>query len=174
MVANPVIAADNSISALFGDLPVFSRVFKFDPTLSTYSIFTRTGTGASDWIGDAVGTTVLPGEGVFVFNFGAEITITFSGEVAQGASSNTTIAQGFSIVSSVVAQGGLLQTDLGFPASVFDRVFLFDPATQGYSIRTYTGSSWLGGEPQVEVADAFFVQKQAETAWDRNFDPNAQ
>jgi hypothetical protein len=172
MVANPVVAADNSIQTLFTDLPSFSRVYKFDPVAGTYSIFTKLPTA---WVGDAAGTTLMPGEGVFVYNNGAELTITFTGEVAQGAASNITIGQGFSIISSVVAQGGLLKTDLGFPAANFDRVYKFNNGDSSYSISTYLSGTgtWIGGEPTVDVGEAFFVNKQAETAWDRNFDPNA-
>jgi len=176
MVANPVVAADNSIEALFADLPAFSRVYKFVPLDSTYSILTKLSTG---WVGDAAGTTLVPGEGVFVFNNGSDLTITFTGEVAQGGASNITIGRGFSIISSVVAQGGLLQTDLGFPAENLDRVYKFNSSDSSYSISTFLSGTgtWIGGEPAVEIGEAFFVNKQSATedgtVWNRNFDPNA-
>ena len=169
MIANPVIATDNSIAALFADASLGWKVFKFDSVQGTFSLFSY---GFSGWGSNAQSTDLIPGEGAFVYNPGAPTTITFSGEVTQGAASNITIGQGFSILSSVVAQPGLLQTDLGFPASLGDKVFRFDSATQSYVLHSVGFSGW-NQEPDVEVAEAFFVFKATETAWDRNFDPNA-
>jgi hypothetical protein len=168
MIANPVVAADNSIAALFSSAEVGWQVFKFDASAGTYSTFSFFGA----WIGGAESVTVMPGEGVFVYNPGTAKTITFTGEVAQGTASNITLGQGFSIASSVVAQSGLLQTDLGFPAAVGDQVFVFDSGSQTFNTHSFFGT-WISSEPTIGVADAFFVNKIAETAWNRNFDPNA-
>ncbi|MFT4588733.1 MAG: hypothetical protein ACI8QF_002838 [Limisphaerales bacterium] len=171
MVANPVIAADNTIAALFADADPGFRVFKFDAVAGAYTIFIKT--GPTTWVGPADTATLVPGEGAFVSNPGAMMTLTFAGEVATGGASNMAIGAGFSIVSSTVAQGGMLQTDLGFPATPGDRVFLFDSGSQSYSIRIFTGASWVNGEPDVEVGDAFFVNLVNPATWTRDFDPNA-
>lgn len=171
MIGNPVIAADNTIAALFADADPGFRVFKFDPGAGSYTIFIKT--GPTTWVGPANTATLVPGEGAFVSNPGAMKTFTFAGEVATGGASNMQIGAGFSIVSSPVAQAGLLQTDLGFPANAGDRVFLFDSDLKQYSIRINIGSSWINGEPMVDVGDAFFVNLVNPANWDRNFDPNA-
>jgi hypothetical protein len=83
------------------------------------------------------------------------------------------IGQGFSIVSSVVAQSGRLQRDLAFPTARGDRVFKFvDGAYVTYPVG-FSGSFAEASEPSVNVAEAFFVFKAAASNWDRNFDPNA-
>jgi len=169
MIANPVVAADNSIAALFGSVAVNNmQVFKFSANeggFASFSYFFGWSTGADT-------TTLVPGEGAFIYNPGDPVTVTFTGEVVQGVNSNMQIGQGFSIVSSTVAQGGLLQTDLKFPVENNDQVFLWDAGSQQYDPRSYF-FGWSGGEPSVGVADAFFVNKANASNWDRNFDPNA-
>ncbi len=169
MIANPVVAADNSIAALFPDATLGWQVFKFDPGAGTFSVFS---VGFTGWGTDAQTTTLLPGEGAFVNNPGAPFTVTFTGEVVQGAASNMEIAGGFSIVSSTVAQGGLLQTDLGFPATLGDQIFKFNNGTGSYEVSSFGFTGW-GVEPSVEIAESFFVNKAATVNWDRNFDPNS-
>ena len=176
LISNPVIAADNSIAALFADAPGGFKVFKFDPGQGTFSTITK---GLFGWGSDAQSTTLVPGEGAFISNPGAEFTITFTGEVMQGPQSNMEIGAGFSIVSSVVAQGGTLQTDLGFPSAENDQVFQFNVGTQAYETYNFTDFNdalqspvWFPSEPSVGVGESFFVNKASTVSWNRNFDPN--
>ncbi len=171
LISNPVIAADNTIPTLLSDVAVNNmQVFKFDAQAGTFSAFSY----FFGWSQGADTTELVPGEGFFIFNPGDPVMITFSGEVAQGDASNRSIGQGFSIISSVVAQGGLLASELGFPVENNDQVFLWDADGQQYDPRSYFFGWGAAGEPSVEVADAFFVNKANASAWDRNFDPNAQ
>jgi len=181
MIANPVIAADNSLNALLGNVPIGTQIFKFSRQNASYEIFEYSQnpfTGNAAWSpnGDAV---LLPGEGAFISNPDADYTITFTGEVALGPSSNSTIGVGFSIVSSVVPQSGKLQENLSFPAEVGDQVFLFNAGTQSYQVFEYSqnpftgNAAWSPSEPEVRVAESFFVNKVSDNvAWNRDFDPN--
>jgi len=170
LVSNPLTAADNKISTLFGtSLPNNSRVYKFNGT--TYDIATYS--TLLGWTGPGAALTVTPGEGVFVQNGGAaDVTVTFVGEVPQGPASNTTIPAGFSIRSSAVPQAGTA-TDLAFPAANNDRIYKWSNSPAGYT--TYNFSTLLGWTPTVPsvgVGEAFFVRMGAQTAWNRNFSVN--
>jgi hypothetical protein len=174
MVANPVIAADNTIAALFPDASLGWKVFKFDAGAGAFTLFSY---GFSGWGASASTSTLVPGEGAFVFNPGVPETVTFAGEVATGGASNLSIGAGFSIISSVVAQAGLLQTDLKFPAVLGDKIFRFNNGTGAYELHSVGFSGW-NVEPNLEVAEAVFVFKADATAqtpaqWNRDFDPNA-
>jgi len=183
MIANPVVAADNSFVTLFSNAPVGTSIFKFDPGAGTFVIYDYTdlnGALPTPIWNPSGAETLVPGEGIFIYNPGTEYTVTFTGEVAQNAQSNITIAGGFSIISSVVAQGGALQTALGFPAADGDSVFKFDNSTNQYVIHDYTTLNralptpiWNPSEPSVDVAESFFVYKADQVGWNRNFDPNA-
>jgi hypothetical protein len=170
MFSNPVIGADNTIAGLFPNPAIGTSIYKFDVVAGAYSLFSF---GFSGWDAAALTATLVPGEGAFIFNPVAPTTVTFSGEVATAGASNITIGAGFSILSSVVPQGGKLQTVLGFPAAIGDQVFKFDSGSQAYVLSSFGFTGWDGGEPDVEVGDAFFVNKATQTDWNRNFDPNA-
>ena len=174
MIANPVIAADNTIAGLFPNASLGWKVFKFDAGAGAFTLFSY---GFSGWGAEALTATLVPGEGAFVFNPGAAETVTFAGEVATGGDSNISIGAGFSIISSVVAQAGLLQTDLGFPAVLGDKIFRFNNGTGAYELHSVGFSGW-NVEPMLEVAESAFVFKADATAetpaqWNRDFDPNA-
>jgi hypothetical protein len=170
MISNPVIGADNTIAGLFPNPAIGTSIYKFDVVAGTYRLYSF---GFSGWDTEALTATLVPGEGAFIFNPVAPTTVTFAGEVATAGASNITIGVGFSILSSVVAQGGLLQTDLGFPAAIGDQIFEFDSGSQIFKLSAFGFSGWDGDEPSVEVGDAFFVNKVTQTDWNRNFDPNA-
>ena len=184
MIANPVSAADNSLDALFADVPVGTQLFLFDPVAGTYQIFEFSnplfGGGDPAWSPNGA-ATLMPGQGAFISNSsGDAFTVTFAGEVQQGDASNLAIGAGFSIVSSVVAQGGAVATDLGFPSEVGDQIFQFDNGSGAYNIFEFSNPlfgggdpAWSPSEPSVEVAESFFVNKVGATSWTRNFDPNS-
>lgn len=120
---------------------------------------------------------LTPGKGFFVLNNvvpAADITLTFVGEVPQGALS-TPLAAGLNLVASQVPQAGKLTTDLGFPAADLDTVFQWDKATQGYKPAASFGfGAWDPAEPTLGVGEAFFVDKAPGTAgnWTRTFSVN--
>lgn len=165
MIANPLKAADNKISALLPSVPDGTTVYKYNG--STYD-------GATFLFGawDNPNMTLEPGEGAFIQNpDAAELTLTFVGEVSTGALSNP-IPSGFSIRSSQVPQTGKLQADLGFPAVDGDVVYKYDEAKQNYDSYSVLFGSWTPEDPTVEVGESVFVQKSEAVNWTRNFSVN--
>jgi hypothetical protein len=171
MVANQLDNGNgNKVTDLLTNVPENLSVYKFSG--GTFVSIQFLG-GA--WEGDDVDMTLAPGEGVFV-EAPEAYSVTFVGEVKTGLSS-VSIADGFSIISSVVPQELKLDGDSGFPAGEGDTVYRFVPAIGAYLSDQLLGGAWEGdseGEaPTVKVGEAFWVQNAgAAKAWDRTFNVN--
>jgi hypothetical protein len=173
LIANPLIAADNSINALFAGSPAGTQVFKFNSATASFTSATFDDLDGAFLPAAAAAATVVPGEGVFVRNpTGAAITITFVGEVPQGDLKNP-LPKGLSIRSSQVPQAGTA-AELGLVGAAGDQVFQWNAATQGYSTSTFDDldNAWLPPLGKLEVGDAFFLSKQAAGSWNRTFNVN--
>jgi hypothetical protein len=117
---------------------------------------------------------IPPGEGAFVFNPGnANVTVTFVGEVPQGAASNSQLPQGFSIRASTVPAGGPI-TGMQFPAAPGDIIYEWNPTTDAYVSNSFDDidNAWLPAVPNIDVGEAFFLFKNAAATWTRNFSVN--
>lgn len=181
MVSNPLKAATNTIDALFANVPNGFQVYKYTPG-SGFQVGTYDDLDAS--YGTVGSEEVLPGEGVFVQNPTDEpVTITFVGEVPQGALSTPMVA-GFQIVSSQVPQAGT-PTDLNFPSTAAqgltsgDQVYKFvvnDPVpanNQKYLVATYDDLDDGWDTPlNFEVGEAVFVKLAKPVNWTRDFNVN--
>ncbi|MBI3417133.1 MAG: hypothetical protein HY043_17720 [Verrucomicrobia bacterium] len=166
LIANPLNAASNAVKDLLAGVVDGTTVYKYDGT--AFAINTL---DLGDW-SDAA-QTLVPGEGAFVRNPGAATTITFVGEVMQGALTNPIDGPGkLSIKSSQVPQAGKLATDLGFPATDGDTVYQYSNAAGSYAIHTLDLGDWSGGEPVIAVGEAFFVRKADKSSWNRTFSVN--
>jgi len=165
IVANPLIGSTNTIPALFPSAPQGTIVYKF---VNQAYVLNTLRPGALGWSDKTM--TLVPGEGVFVFNPGAAYTNTFVGEVASGALTNA-IPAGFSIISSQVPQAGKLTTDLGYvTGSGSQSVYLFDSVAQSYTIKsTLPSGAWIGGEPTINVGQGFFINVPTARNWTRTF-----
>ena len=173
LISNPLMAADNSIGALFSPAPAGLQVFKFDSGSGQFDIATFDDLDGAFLPADIAAKTVVPGEGVFVRNPTASaITITFVGEVEQGALSNP-LPAGLSIRSSQVPQAGTAE-ELGLSGGAGDQIFQWNVVTQGYDTSTFDDldNAWLPPLGRLEVGDAFFIAKNAAGSWDRTFDVN--
>jgi hypothetical protein len=173
LISNPLIAADNSIGALFSPAPAGLQVFKFDSGTGSFAITTFDDLDGAFLPADVAALTVVPGEGVFVRNpTGSDITITFVGEVPQGSLSNP-LPAGLSIRSSQVPQEGTAE-DLGLVGVAGDQVFQWNIANQGYDVSTFDDldNAWLPPLGTLAVGEAFFLSKLAAGSWDRTFDVN--
>jgi len=171
MIANPLAGADSTVGTLLPSMPNNTKLYKFNPATGTY-IINSYRTALGNWTDPTM--TLAPGEGAFMQNVtGSPMTITFTGEVNQGAaaSANTTIAlpAGFSIVSSKIPQAGQLDTVLGFPIAHNDKIYRYDNLSNSYIIYTYRNGNWLGLTPSVAVGESFFAQKVSATSWTRSF-----
>jgi hypothetical protein len=165
IIANPLVGSTNTIPALFPGVPVGTTIYKF--VNGVYQI-NPLRPGALGWADKTM--TLVPGEGVFIFNPGAAFTNTFVGEVTSGNLTNA-IPAGFSIVSSMVPQAGRLTTDLGYVTGTGSQsVYLFDSASQSYSIKsTLPSGAWIGGEPTINVGQGFFISVPTARNWTRTF-----
>jgi hypothetical protein len=118
--------------------------------------------------------TLEPGQGAFIkVPANQALTITFVGEVRQGAASNRNLVAGFNMVGSLVPQGGGLSTVLEFPAAEGDVVYKYNTANQGYDpVYVYELGDWGPSEPSVDVGGAVFIKIAAARAWNRDFSVN--
>jgi len=165
MIANPLNAPTNTIPVLFAGVPDGTTIYKFDGT--TFSV---NALDLGEWGNPA--QTLVPGEGAFILNStAAAFTVTFVGEVMQGALSNPLPAN-FSIKSSQVPQTGALDTVLGFPAVDGDVIYQFNSTTQAYVLHALDLGEWGGGVPTPAVGESFFVKKGAAGNWTRTFSVN--
>jgi hypothetical protein len=169
LVANQLIAADATVTAVLAGVPDGTVVYKYDPDTG-YNINTYD-EAFGEW--EQPDMTLNPGEGLWLRNPGAtEFTVTLVGEVPQG-NLTTPLAVGFNLVSSQVPQAGKVSTDLGLPVGDGDTVYLFDPAN-GYFISAFDEAfgEWDNGEPEVGVGDGLWVRKVAAADWTRDFSVN--
>jgi len=111
------------------------------------------------------------GEGFLVWS-PAAWTCTFVGEVAQGTLTNQ-LPPNYSLKGSIVPQGGLLQTMLGYPAHEGDVIFSGAPgAWTPYTFDPFE-FFWTPSEPNIAVGQGFFVFRTiANQPWVRNFTVN--
>jgi hypothetical protein len=172
LISNPLKAQDNSIGALFqniqGGLIDGLTVYKFEngsfSTVAWSDLFQQFGPE------EAALETTEPGDGIFVLLPGtAEKTITFVGDVPQGALSNP-IPHGFSIKSSQVPQAITIDR-VDFPTVPGDMLFLFNNDLNSYDIFP---ASELGGflatSRTIKVGEAFWIYRAGPaTQWTRIF-----
>ncbi len=164
---------NNNVNTVFStNLPSGSIVYAWSGT--SFASPAATFLSKSGWGGgtNAVNTALAPGKGVFVaLPAGQSKTITLVGNVMQGSLSNS-YAGGYSVLSSTVPQGGLVQTDLGFVALNGAIVYKYNPATQAYVSPAYTfltKTGWSPSQPSVGVGEAFFLASPSASAWVRTF-----
>jgi hypothetical protein len=172
LLANQLIAEDASVEALFAGAENFMIIYKYDPasgyTINNYE--PPTTPGGDDYLWDDPAMTLEPGEGFWCRNLGPEFTLTLVGEVPQGTLT-VDLAGGFNLVSSVVPQAGLVQTDLGLPVEEFGSVYTYDPVA-GYTIYSTDDAGWLDEEPSVGVGDGFWYRGINAGTWTRDFSVN--
>lgn len=169
-IANPLDAGagNNTASKVLAGVPDGTTVYKYVAgsgyTIDSYS-------DLFGWDNPDLG--LAPGEGFFIqVPAGADVNLTFVGEVPQGDASNMSLPAGFALVSSKVPQAGKLATDLKYPATDGDTVYTYaNPG--GYTIYSFTDLfGWDPQEPSVAVGQAFWSQKSAAASWTRNFSVN--
>jgi hypothetical protein len=171
LVANPLIQTNTTLDALIPAPPEDTTVYKFTPGTG-FAIRQFTG-GA--WDPDGTITVDLGG-GIWINNVsGSQFTLTYVGEVAQGTLNNP-VPAGFSIRSSKVPQAGALQAVLQFTPNENDTIYQYnsDPGAPpvGYKINQFTGGIWDPAEPNIGVAEAFWVNSEAGHGWTRTFTVN--
>ncbi len=172
LISNPLIATDNKIATLFGgQVPQDTQIFVYDTAAKTFK-FTAYDTTFGWDPADVANLELKPGGGVFVKNNSPnEITVTFVGEVPQGALSTPLVA-GLQIVSSQVPQAGTAE-QLGYVAAQDDKIYQWNYTTKGYDFFQYDATfGWDPALKSLDVGDAFFLSRAAAGTWTRNFSVN--
>ena len=163
IIANPLSATNNNIPSLFSDAPAFTKILRFQGGLYVQAI----NDPDDGWVGAAISTPLAPGEGFFI-QVGSQYVKTFVGEVV--LNSTNSVPSGFSMKSSVIPQAGLLQTDLLYPAASFDKVLRWNFAGQLYDqFILDPDDGWVPSQPNVRVAEGYFIQTGVAKNWIRNF-----
>jgi hypothetical protein len=121
---------------------------------------------------------IEPGQGAFIkVPGGQSLTITFVGEVRQGAGSNRALMPGYNMIGSLVPQAGGLTSVLGYVPAEGDLVYKYRVAQQAYDpVYIYELGAWGPSEPILEVGEAVFIKPAGaltQRTWNRDFDVNA-
>jgi len=190
ILANPLVGTNDALGTVIPDAPDGTQIYRFDPSTQNYrdSAVFIAGFG---WLpgGNDPDPKLPVGEGFWIQNPLANATLTFVGEVAQGAASNGNQVQGgnkLSLIGSKVPQTARLGDSattgtLQFPAQDGDVIYQFDVPTQNYKPTSPTyiaGFGWLSDDPDpngpiIDVGTGFWVQSPGTTRpWDRNFTVN--
>lgn len=168
MVANPLDAGVNTLNTLMQGVPDGSQAAKFQngawTEVSAYDeLF-------GEW---EIDYTINPGEGFFI-NLPEAYTVTFVGEVKAGEHS-VALPAGWSMVGSPTPVAGTL-ADIGLvsPAvSDGDQMFAWSSAAQRYlegNMFDELFGDWSDPEAQIQVGQAFLLNKNDSTTWTRNFE----
>jgi hypothetical protein len=173
------LQSGNSIQNLFGTgiqgtVPDGMIVYHFNPVADQFVVAVYDGIDSAFGPAANAAQAIPPGTGVFVFNpSGGNVTVTFVGEVPQGAASNQEVPQGFSIKGSTVPQEGTLPA-LAYPAADGDIVYEWNPTTDTYISSVFDGidNAWGPQVPTISVGEAFYAYKNAAATWTRNFSVN--
>jgi hypothetical protein len=108
---------------------------------------------------------VNPGSGFFLNLAGSVSTnITFVGNVITGTNSYPVVA-GYQIVAPSAPVAGTLDTTNGYRPSKNDQVVIWNNSTASYTTKKFTGTTWLGGDPQLTVGQAVFLNASSNNVW---------
>jgi hypothetical protein len=154
---------NNSIYTSVGtNLPSLTKVYAWNGSGYTIATFSA---GTQTWLGNngAVSNAMNPGSGFFVYIPGATPTnTTFVGNVITGTNSYP-IHSGFQIVAPSGPVAGTIDTTNGYVPSKLDKLYVWSGSS--YSIRTWSGSSWLGGDPVLTVGQSVFLNASSNNVW---------
>jgi len=165
IIANPLNATTNNLnSILTTGVASGSQIFTFNPTTQAY---TGTTFLAGAWHPDAV---LNPGQAAFI-HVAAATSVTFVGQVPQGALSQT-VPAGFSLQSLPIPVSVSLTNSLvGLKSNSGDIVYQFNNASQ-----SYTGHTFLAGAFHPDyvpaVGEGFFYAAKSAINWNVTFSVN--
>jgi hypothetical protein len=156
MIANPLNAIDNRVSAVLPGVPSGTTLLKWDDVTDQFvSNFYL-----SSWSDPNM--TLAPGEGA-LFLTGTTTTKTFVGEVPQGYLTNR-IPSGLSIRASKFPKTDVIGS-LGFPIVTGDTIIKMT-STGSYTEHTYHNGIWTPSHPVINRGESFWIDKK--TDWKQN------
>lgn len=191
MIACQLITTNNTVGSLMNNYLASGnpgpyegcQVYKW--TGSTYLL----DTGDNELSGEPTGwdnngvITMNPGEAIWFYNPNStNIVITFVGTVPQGSLTNSIGSPGFTMLSSIVPQGGDLVTNLGLTNyNDGDQVYVWNNPPGTYVTSTvdlelgYEGylDQWDSPDPVVAVGQGFwYYTTGGAISWVRSFSVN--
>jgi len=181
LIANPLNGTNNAITTVIPTAPDGTASFKWNALSQSFAeadYFLVDGGGWVDGDFNRSTNTLNPGEGVFIQNnSGANVTLTFVGEVPQGSLTNRIYAN-YGFYGSQVPQSANL-TALGFPASEGMAYYPWNAVSQSYAPAfSFLSGAWYNDdtipqEPVPAVAEGFLLTNpNAAVNWGRNFSVN--
>jgi len=160
-------------TSLGTNLPPGTKVLAFNPGTVSYSSALLNASGTT-WLGStaAANAALNPGGGVFVLlpaSAASPVTATLVGNVLQGSNS-VPISVGYQLVSYLYPVAGNLTANLGYNPSVGDKSLFWNLGSQNYSSKLFTAThTWTGGDPLINVSEAFFLQASSNNVWNESF-----
>ena len=165
LVANQLDAdgtgTNNGIYETIGtNMPNFSKVYAWNG--AGYSVATFSATSHT-WLGNnlSISNSMNPGNGFFLY-CPVATNVTLVGNVITGTNTYP-IRAGFQIVAPSGPLAGTIDTTNGYTPTKLDKIYLWNGS--GYTVKTYSGTSWLGGDPQLTVGQAIFLDAYGNTNW---------
>jgi hypothetical protein len=143
-------------------------VWKYNQSTSNYWVLTNL--TATTWSGET-GMTLEPGVG-FWLHMPTNAVITFAGDVVQGTNSMST-GTAYTPRGVMVPVAGKIMTDLGFPATNGDKVYLYNTGGT-YTCYSKTPTGWSPSEPIIAVGQGFFLDTVTNKTWSVVYDANAE
>jgi hypothetical protein len=166
LICNPLkVTAGNDLNHVLTGVPDGTTVYTFDTSFHSSSYVAALTT----WLPNL---TVAPGQGFFI-SVTAPLTVTFVGDVPQGADSNIPVSNGLSLIASPVPQSLVLDA-MQFPAQDGDTVYFFRGTPKAYASASFlTGLGWIpAANATPAVGEGFWSSKQTAGTWTRNFSVN--
>ncbi|MCX6892817.1 MAG: hypothetical protein NTX51_15055 [Verrucomicrobia bacterium] len=167
-IANQLNTTNNTIASLIPNPPPGSQLYKF--ASGNWSAYTFDDLDLA-WSPNG-NATLNMGEAA-IFKAAAATTLTFVGEVMQGALRNPLVmGEQLFARSSMVPQAGLLTTDLKYPAEGGDQAYKYSAGNWSAYTFDDLDLAWSPLEPTLAVGEGAMFKKAASstiTAWSRNF-----
>jgi len=170
LIANPLLAYDNSLGSLIPTAPDGAQVLTYLPGVG-YEVSTFDAL-AGAWSNPDL--KLPPGRGFFYNNASPDIVShTFVGEVRTGTLINH-LPAGFSTEGALVPQEGSISSVHGIPGQPGDILRLYVNDQQGggdYLTSTYNANNGWMPDLTLGVAKGFVSEKQSAQDWIRVFQP---
>jgi len=164
MIANQLdldgTGTNNSIYTAVGtNLPANTQILAWNG--ATFSSSKLSGTGKWSLNNAVVTNAMNPGSGFFI-NVAGPTNVTFVGNVITGTNSYA-INAGYQVVAPSGPVAGTLDTTNGYHPSKNDQILVWGGAT--YTSHKYSGTLWSGGDPQLVVGQAVFLNASSNNVW---------
>jgi hypothetical protein len=163
---------NNTLTSVFGtQLPNNAAIQAWNGAGFTQDKWVTSGGGKwASLVNPVVNAAIQPGHGFFLTIPSAATSpnVTTVGNVLVGTN-RVTINTGLQIVSPAVPATGGITSTFGYVASKGDAIQIWNPASQAFSQKKYSGSAWSGGEPVFAVGQSMFLNATNAGTWTQVF-----